>query len=256
MKSLFNILCLFCCVCLLSASAGYAQKLSKKDKQPQKHAQQEYGPFKGSKWRGDHKPHRMPPPTMISQFRGPVGIIPKEGDKQDLTAKYPQRIPYRVLKKIRERAAAASKASASYRGTIKRNYAFERSRLRNNERMAAYRGTIKLSGKLERFRQSNRRAMASYRGTIKVKRSRAQSYADRYSGMPKSVTLSRYRDPRYTRKGRLLLPWQRKDLPNWQREKPPKLRYDRQENKIWAKPRPMPDPKPKEQRSVPQDGGE
>ncbi|NIK72588.1 hypothetical protein FHS56_000074 [Thermonema lapsum] len=232
MKSLFNILCLFCCVCLLSASAGYAQKLSKKDKEPQKHAQQEYGPFKGSKWRGDHKPHRMAPPTMISQFRGPVGIIPKEGDKQDLTTKYPQRIPYRVLKKIRERAAAASKASASYRGTIKRNYAFERSRLRNNERMAAY------------------------RGTIKVKRSRAQSYADRYSGMPKSVTLSRYRDPRYTRKGRLLLPWQRKDLPNWQREKPPKLRYDRQENKIWAKPRPMPNPKPKEQRSVPQEGGE
>ncbi|GIV38921.1 MAG: hypothetical protein KatS3mg033_0721 [Thermonema sp.] len=256
MKSLLSILYVCCCLLFLPATGLHAQKLSKKDKEPKKRTQQEYGPFKGSKWRGDREPHRMAPPAMISQFRGPVGVILKEGDEQDLTTKYPQRIPYRVLKKIRQRAAASSKARANYRGTIKRNYAFERSRLRNNRRMAAYRGTIKLSGKLERFRQSNRRAMASYRGTIKVKRNRAKSYADRYTGTPKSATLSRYRDPRYTRKGRLLLPWQRKGLPNWQREKPPKLRYDRKENKIWAKPRPMPEAKPKEQRSAPQDGGE
>lgn len=203
---------------LLGGHVVYAQKLSEKDKKPSKKARSQYVPFKGSRWRGDRRPHRQMPPEVVSQYRGPYGGLRKEGDSQDLVRNYPQAIPYRVLKRMQQRAKSIEKHQARYKGTVA------------------------LSRSFERRKRNIARQMQAYRGDIRVKKNRQKSYADRYTGKPHRVGLSPYRDPRYAKKGKRIL-FGKKDMPRWQREKAPKLRYDRQENKIWAKPRPVPPPK-------------
>lgn len=132
--------------------------------------------------------------------------------------------------------------NSQYSGNISTTAVAKRKKniVSSQRKFASYRGNIKYVD-YAKIRRKKNQDVASYRGNIKVKkRPQGASKAAKFKGTSsKQRKLYKNYDPRKLQKGRSV---KKSDIPNYQREKPQKLKYDSRENIIWAPAREVPKP--------------
>jgi hypothetical protein len=219
-----------------SFQSGYTGNVPYTDtKSKQRKSNQDASSYQGNVKYIDYKASRAKKAKKLSDHTGNIPMSAVKYKKKDAEynaqerANYTGDVPYVNYKKKREQKA---KDLSAYSGTIKYNRLSLSRKKRDKARdMADYSGTVKYQN-IPRLRQQKAARLAAFKGPspIRVKQKPKGSITSTYKGAPnKNRYVANYSRTKF-KSGRTV---KKSELPNYQKEKPSKVRYDSRETKMW-----------------------